>query len=199
MNNYATLTALKARLGITDTTDDTILGQVLDAVSQWIDNDLGRRFYTTAADETRYYTAGDGSLLFLDDDLLSVTTLYTDEDGDRTYERTWAATDYDLEPYNAALEGRPYTMLRVTPTGSYSFPAGIRKGVKLIGKFGYCATAPSAIQEGCLLLSQRLFKRKDALFGVMGSIETGMIRITDYDVDAARLLRPFARIHIGGI
>ena len=56
------------------------------------------------------------------DDLLSVTTLKTDEDGDRTYEITWATTDYDLMPYNATLESQaqPYSHLQTTPDGDYT-------------------------------------------------------------------------------
>lgn len=182
----------------TDVTDDAIIESVVEAVSRWIDNDCGRRFYRNGTDESRYYTAEDGNLLLLDDDLGSLTSLLTDEDGDRTYETTWSATDYDLEPYNAALDDRPYTRIRVTPQGIYAFPTG-RKGVKITGKFGYSATAPKPVKEACLLLTARLFKRKDALFGVMGSIQTGMIRITDYDVDAWRLLRPYVKMDIGAI
>ena len=183
---------------LTDPTDDAIIESVIEAVSRWIDNDTGRRFYRNSSDEVRYYTAEDGAVLLLDDDLGSLTTLLTDDDGDRTYETTWGATDYDKEPYNAALDDRPYTCLRITPCGIYSFPTG-RKGVKLTGKFGYSTTAPRPIKEACLLLTQRIFKRKDAVFGVMGSIQTGMIRITDFDVDAWRMLWPYVRMDIGAI
>ncbi len=178
---------------LTDPTDDAIIESVVEAVSRWIDNDTGRRFYTTAADETRYYTHDGGDRFQCPDDIVSITTLGTDDDGDRTYENTWTVTtDYDLEPYNASLDGMPYTSIRVTPTGRYGFPT-VRHGVKIVGKFGLAAV-PKPIKEACLLLTQRVFKRKDAVFGVFGSVQTGMVRITDFDIDAWRLLLPYVRM-----
>lgn len=193
MRSYATMTELKARLDISDSTDDDMLDNALAAVSRWIELYCGRRF--DQATETRYYTAEDGDLLRVDD-LVSVTTLTTDEDGDRTYETTWSATDYDLEPYNAALENRPYTTLAVSPSGSYSFPTGA-KSTKLVGVFGWPST-PGPVKEACLLLTARLFKRKDAIFGALGSIETGMIRIANLDPDVQTLLAPYRKLALFG-
>src|SRR5688500_13366975 len=100
-NLYSSLSAAKLHLGISDTTDDAKLLRILEAVSRDIDVYCARRFYVES--RTRYYTARHGARLRVDD-LLSVTTLETDEDGDRVYETSWATTDYDLEPYNALLE-----------------------------------------------------------------------------------------------
>ncbi len=200
-NGYTTLANLKARLKIstTDTADDAVLEAVIEAASRAIDAHCGRHFYTTTTDETRYYTAEFADLLFLPDDVVSVTTLATDADGDRTYETTWAATDYDLEPDNAALGGEPYTRIAVTPAGRYAFPVGVRRGVKIAGKFGY-ASAPKAVAEACLIQAARLFARKDAPFGAMGSPEFGQFtNIPKLDPDVAMLLRPFLRVGVGAI
>jgi len=199
-NGYCTLAQVKARLGIgtADTNDDTALELVVQAASRWIDHDTGRRFHSTANDETRYYTHDGGDVFLCPDDILSITTLATDDDGDRDYDDTWAATDFDLEPFNAVVDSQPYTRVRPTPDGNYAFPT-TRKGVKLVGKFGYATAAPDAVREACLLLAARLFKRKDAQFGVFGSVQTGMIRITDFDVDAWRLLLPFVRLEVSGV
>jgi len=143
-NGYSTLAEAKARLGITDTVDDAVLEAVVEAVSRWIDNFCNRRFYRNSSDETRYYTARYSDLLELDDDLSSLTTLKTDDDGDRTYDETWASTDYDLLPANASLDSKPYTRIEITPQGSKSFPVNMPKGVEIVGKFGYGATAPDA-------------------------------------------------------
>lgn len=132
MANYGTycdLTKLKAALIITDTADDALLLRALEAASRWIEGEVDRYFYTVT--ETRYYTAKRGSYLIVDD-LLSVTTLKTDDDGDRTYENTWAATDYDLEPY----QGFPKTKISITPTGDYTFPT-VTKGIEIAGIWGY--------------------------------------------------------------
>ncbi len=185
---YCTIAELKARLTIADTTDDTILTQVVSAVSRWIDAFCNRRFYTTAADETRYFAPGYDDLLHCGD-LVSIASsgLKTDDDGDRTYENTWATTDYDLEPSNAALDGKPYTEIRVAPNGDYSFPIAA-KGVQIVGKFGW-SSAPAQVKEACLIQCERIFKRKDAVFGVTGESVAGELRlIPRLDVDVQELL-----------
>lgn len=194
--DYCTSTELKRRLwpdGTTpDTSNDTDLGNIITAVSAWINNYCGRRFYSTAADETKYYTADLPDVLFCGDDILSVTTLATDDDGDRTYETTWATTDYDLLPLN----GAPYTRIELAPLGEQSFPVH-RKGVKIVGKFGYCATAslPAAVKEACVLQCMRVWKRRDAPFGVVSNPVGGEMRlIVDLDPDVAQLLDPYRRV-----
>lgn len=135
-NLYASLAALKTQLGISDTTDDALLLRILEAVSRDIEVHCERRFYVET--RTRYYTARRRYSLRVDD-LLSVTSLSTDEDGDRTYEISWASTDYDLDPANALIESppRPYRKLCVTPEGDYWFPRGMPRGVRLVGSWGF--------------------------------------------------------------
>lgn len=196
--DYCTLDELKARLWPTSATpddvDNTPLANIITAVSREIDNYCGRRFYTTAADETRYYTAADGDYLFPEDDILSVTTLKSDGDGDGTYEETWATTDYQLMPINSVLGGRPYTWIQRKPQGTRAFP-GIANGVQIVGKFGYAATTPAAIKEACLLNCVRLFRRKDAPFGVLGPNEMGQVQvIPGLDPDARRILDSYRRV-----
>lgn len=190
-NGYCSLSELKARLGITDTNDDTVLEAVIEAASRAIDGETGRVFYATT--ETRYFTAEDGELLFVDD-LLSVTSLKTDLDGDRVYETTWSATDYDLEPYNRT----PKTRIQMAPYGTRYFPS-VRRGVEITGSWGYSATAPDAINEACLLMAARLFKRKGAPFGVLMNPDLGTARIPQIDPDVKLLIRPFVRLELGGV
>lgn len=196
MTDYCTKAELQQRLWPDDASpseqDLQVMAQIIEGVSKQIESLTGRRFY--ASTETRYYTAEDGDDLEVDD-LLSVTSLSCDEDGDRTYERTWAATDYDLLPENATLDGRPYTHIHITPRGNYAFPVGIRKGVKIVGSFGYGATIPAMVREACLLQCERLIKRKDAPFGIAGSIELGQMRlIPELDPDVKILLMPYMRM-----
>lgn len=155
--------------------DEQAMEQVIEGVSRQIDDYCGRRFYTTKLDETRYFTAVFRDELFVDD-LVSVTSLATDENGDRTYSAAWLASDYDLQPYNAALDGKPYTTIAVAPSGNQIFPARLPKGVRIVGKFGW-PRIPAAAREACLVQSARLWKRKDAPFGVAGTTELGDLRM----------------------
>jgi len=196
-NGYATLAVLKARLDIAaaTTTYDSILENVIEAVSRWIDHWTGRRFY--AVTETRYFSAEWPTMLEIDD-LLSVTSLKTDKDGDRVYEDTWAATDYDREPLNASLDAQPYTRLRVTPNGQFTFPA-VRKGVEIAGSWGYAATTPDQVNEACLIQSSRVYQRKDAPFGIAGAPEIGQTAVIPrLDPDVKMLLDAFQRVRING-
>lgn len=124
MNAYATLDTLKSdsALDIDGTGDDTRLRILLETASREVDRLCGRHFYTLAA--TRKYD-GDGGLKLLIDDLIAIDTsgLKTDDNKDRTFETTWATTDYLLRPSNADPTTRmnpgskPYTSVEVDVDG----------------------------------------------------------------------------------
>lgn len=174
-NGYCTLKQIKEALsgnmgGFTTTTDDD-LQRVIEAASRAIDTYTGTRFY--AASETRYYTAKFHDLIVVDD-LLSVTTLKTDDDDDGTYENTWTSSDYRLEPVNASLDGLPYRMIRTKVNGDYSFPTSVDAGVEIAGSFGFSSTTPARVAQAAVLLAMRLWRRKDAIFGVAGAPAVGV-------------------------
>lgn len=191
-NGYTTLNDFKLRVDIDDNLDDAKLESVITAASRFIDNLASRRFYAVA--DTRYYTAERSDFLRVDD-LLSVTSLKTDEDGDRTYENTWATTDYDLRPFNASLDGWPYRWIETTPNGDYSFPT-IAKGIEIKGSFGFAASAPAPIEEACILVANRLVKRVDTPLGVSAEFALGqqavIIKELRTDPDIMALIMPYA-------
>jgi len=174
---------------IQDQKDDAAIERAINAASRYIDDQTGTRFYTTAEDETRYYSVDNRARFFCPDDIISITTLKTDDDGDRTYENTWTVdTDFDLVPFNATMHSDPYTSIEVTPNGGYSFPQ-TRKGLELDGKFGFSSTTPTEVNAACIMLAQRYLKRKDAPLGVMGTQAMGFIRLDDaLDPDVSALL-----------
>lgn len=139
-NAYAGLKTLKSSgvLNITGTTFDERLLSLLEEVSRWIDGYCNRHFYVLTT--TRRFD-GDGGWALNVPDLISLTTLKTDEDRDRTYELTWASSDYLLYPLNAEPQqpwGRPYTRILVDVEGGSRrvFPAG-GPTVQIAGKWGY--------------------------------------------------------------
>ena len=201
-NGYTDLETYKQRFYDADhqqdTEDDAAIESAITAVSRAIEDITWRRFYATT--ETRYYTAQHSDYLKVDDllDISGVTgTLKTDHDGDRTYEYTWATTDYDLMPYNASLDGTPYTWIETTPDGDYWFPVRARKGVEIKGSFGYSSTTPPAIQEACLLATHRLMKRADTPLGVSANTNLGQVNVIikslSADPDIMNLLDPYIR------
>jgi hypothetical protein len=190
--NYATIGELKTRIGITDTTDDTVLSAVLEACSRSIDGYCNRSFGKTVPGTVRYFTPVDADEVLIDD-CVSLTEVATDADGDRTYEDTWAATDYDLLPENAGTN-TPYLTIATTPDGDYGFPR-VRKGLKLTGTWGW-PEVPPPVREACLIQAYRIFKRKDAPFGISGSPEMGMMRIGRLDPDVLWLLDPYRNLAV---
>ena len=113
---YGDLTKLKDDSLLKDpaggAADDTELFQLLLAVSDWVDHYCNRHFYPRT--ETLVFD-GKGTAQLLAPDLISVTSLKEDDTGDLTFNETWAASDYWLQPYNAAPAqhwGSPYTAIK---------------------------------------------------------------------------------------
>lgn len=192
-NGYATRDEIIYRLnskGLSfDVNDNDVIDALVNTASRHIDTQTARRFYSTTADETRYYTATDKGSVFVDD-LLSVTTLKTDTDADRVYETTWLATDYDLCPDNALLNGEPYTYILETPLGVQTFPRQ-RKGIQIVGRFGFCTTTPDDIKQACIDIVVNLYqsRRGAGVQGVAQITGAGVV-ITPKDIS------PFAAMVI---
>jgi len=128
--SYCSIADVKGILGISSASDDTMIRKICESSSRSIDAYCNRFFYTEST--TKYFHGG--SKLWLKPDLLSVTTLKTDEDGDATFENTYASTDYYLLPLNEF----PKTEIIISDDSDYgTFAAGIKKGVEIGGVWGY--------------------------------------------------------------
>ena len=79
------------------TGDDNEMFQLLLSVSDWVDGYCNRYFYPRS--QTLEFD-GSGASRFFIPDLISLTALKEDTTDDKTFQTTWAATDYWLEPYN---------------------------------------------------------------------------------------------------
>jgi hypothetical protein len=195
-NGYASIEELQAHIDASGdasftAADDENMELAIEAASRWIDAYTGSRFY--AATETRYYTADWYDLLYVDD-LNALTTLKTDEDGDGVYETTWSATDYILEPRNGPALGIPYRQIRINREGRYSF-SRLPHAIEVTGSFGQTA-APPVVKQACLLLAHRLWRRKDAIFGVAGTPGLGVTVVQAkiiQDADITALLDSLGR------
>lgn len=180
---------------ITDTShteSDSEIEQVVEAVSRMIDNYTRRRFWTNTNDETRYFTAGRHCECQIYD-CTTVTTLKTDDDGDGTHETTWTTGDWIGWPLNYSLDGWPMMEIHTKPNGDYSFPL-TEAAVQIVGKFGFSTTTPAAIKRACIIQVLRIFKRRDAPFGVTGAAEFGnVMQIASFDPDVKMLLAPYRR------
>lgn len=137
MNAYVDLARVKdtrTGLNITGTSSDALLLQMAEAASRSVDDYTGRRFYVQVA--TRYYDGSGRSHLLLPpgDDLLAVTSLKLDENGDRTYELTLTSSDYYLWPDN----GLPKLRIDLDQVNGQRFRfARQRRLIEITGSWGY--------------------------------------------------------------
>jgi len=161
IGSYATASALKTRAGITDSTDDTLLGTICDQVNQYIESRTHRVLAPISGTATYYYD-GDGSpSLFLPlpvssppiGGIRAVVTLEVASYTGAAYE-TVPTADYFLRS-RVGMTG-PYERLVMSdvPTGSWSyFPVG-RNTVKISATAGWAAI-PDDITDVALTAATR--------------------------------------------
>ena len=198
-NGYCTLAEVKSAARISDSTDDTLLENCIEAASRRIDGYVGRFFYQNTATIKLYLTdtsiitpTSYNSYVLPTDDLVSVTTLTTDDAGDGTFSTTWTNSDYRLEPLNSVALGRPFRKVIATNTGK-SFPVIVAPpmpGVQIEGVWGWPAV-PDDIREACVLMLLRLFSRYNAPLGVLGFGEIGTVSVRAVDPDIRDILNPY--------
>lgn len=192
---YTTLIMVKSRLDKALDKSDADIMQMIEASSRKIDGYTNRRYYQTT--EARYFTPECSSDLDIDD-VVTITALATDDLQDRTYSTAWSGTDYELEPYNAASAGYPYTRLVIAPNGRYGFPVA-RRTVKVTATWGW-PEIPAGIAEAATLMTIRLFGRVKAPYGLVGGGDLGQQTLMPtIDPDIKALLEPFRRFLGGSI
>jgi hypothetical protein len=188
-NEYATLADVKLALRIptADTTDDTEIQQKLTAASRRIDRDTGRRFWQDSVTSQRVYRPVHYELLTVDD--ISTATGLIVELGAGSYWTTLDSSLWELLPQNAFADGKPAeTIVRVA--GCWPL-WGIQR-VRVTAKWGWPAI-PDEIKAATILLTARLWRRKDSPEGVAGFGDSGVIRVGRYDPDYDSLIGPYIR------
>lgn len=170
---YCTPEVLKSRTGISDSLDDAEILTACRSVSRWIDEHCDRVF---ARRSVTLALEADGPYAVCTPDLVSVTTLKTDNDGDGVYEVTWGASDYELQPVNAAVQIQPMPYTAVAAVGSQTFPierriaqymSGRRLRVQIVGVFGW-PSIPAPVAEAAAILATDYLAAGGTKFGVIG-------------------------------
>lgn len=137
MNTYGRLSHMKADVaGVTGADQDAIYLRALAAESREFEKACGGRFFYTL-NATRHYDTRGGACLWLPDyaDIISITSLKFDEDGDGVYELTLTeGTDFWLWPESSGPKRR--IDLNTDYGSRSSFPVG-RRRVQVVGKFGH--------------------------------------------------------------
>ncbi len=169
MADYCTVAQVKALLNASESGDDALLADLVTRASAMVDSYTRRRTFAERI-ETRYYTPGEdtsGRLLFLDDDLLSITTL---TNGDGTI---IAAADYVLRPANIL----PAWGIRLKASSGISWTCedDPEDAISVAGEWGYCTEAdrPADITQAAARLALWLYRQREAPFSRVGNAITG--------------------------
>lgn len=199
-NTYCELEEVKSTLNLSGQSfADLDLANAIASASRGIDSACGRRFWPdTDATQVRYYTP-DSSYRLMIDDLVTLTSVLVDQDGDGTFEETWTnGTDFVLQPVNNPSEypARPYESLVKRKLGRYYLPCGVEHSVKVTGKFGWAAVPPD-IKTATTILAVKMMKRmREAPFGIVsfgGADSSAAMRIAKTDPDVANLIDGYIR------
>jgi hypothetical protein len=196
-NGYCTLADVKAALRITDTIDDALIENSVNAASRMIDQYCNRYFYSTSANEVRYFQANDGFMCWIDD-AQSISEIKTASTDPLIFDTTWESGDYQLLPANRWANGAYYPINAITATDNYLFPVWADIAlVKVTGQFGW-ASVPDSIKFATIIQASRLFKRLESPLGVAGVSDLGIMRVgSSIDGDVAQLINPFRLLRTG--
>ncbi len=200
VNGYATLAEVKAAARIDDDIDNSLLETAIESSSRDIDAYTERVFFSTGATAVARVYIPQDIYLVETDDIISVTTIKSDSNGDGTFDITWASTDFQLEPLNGLAGGIATPATRIRSIGNYLWPVyeprnvnSSQASVQVTGVFGF-ASVPSAIKQATILSSLRAYKRYESPTGVLGFSDMGVVRVGRLDPDVERLVAPYRKL-----
>jgi len=189
-NGYCTLADVKASLRISDTVDDSLIELAVESASRLIDTYCARVFYNMGT-ATRYFSAQDAYYCPIND-IQSISLLKTAVNSNGSFDVSWDATDYQLEPLNGFADGvtTPYTGVRAL--WRYLFPTiGENALVQITGVWGW-ASIPTGVKQAAIIQAARIFKRNDSPLGVAGFGDMGVLRVgRSLDPDVQQLIDPY--------
>jgi hypothetical protein len=192
VNGYCSLADVKSSARISDNVDDGMLELAVESASRLVDSYTQRYFYN-AGTATRLFAPQDSYVTEIDD-LITLTTLQT-SDGE-TFDTTWQAKDYQLEPLNGVVDGLtgyPATRIRAIDDFIFTYLDG-EATVRITGVWGWSAT-PTAVKQATVIQAARIFKRNDSPLGIAGFGEMGAVRVgTQLDPDVKQLIEPYRKV-----
>ena len=205
-NGYCTQNQLKGFVGIptSDSVDNDLLDDAINAASRQIDAFCGRIFYAETSASARKFFTNDPYRLRVDD--ISTETglvVKLDDDDDGTYEVTVASTEFQLLPINNVVGGiliSPFYIVELFSGGSHEWPLDFssnRPRAEVTAKWGF-PSVPEPIRQATLMLASELFAMRNAPLGVAGVGDFGVVNIQQ-NREITRLIAPFRKGTVLGV
>jgi len=183
IGTYATLAGVKARLGLGDTVDDTLLSSLCDQINAWIETTTGRILAPLTF--TAELFDGDGSrVLPVARGIRSVTLLEVAPYTGAPYV-TVSASDIFLRPVaQQRAPGWPPTEIWLSdvpsPGNVYPyFPAGLAT-VRITGTGGWAALPDEVIEIATTTVVRAWHARQSGQADIVGTDETGAPIVSRY-------------------
>jgi hypothetical protein len=203
MANYCSSSDIKADIpdsslaSTTDTTYDTAIDNFITAASRLIDKEVGREsdWFASTDSETRYFD-GSGEVTQEIDELHTLTSVAVSESGETCssgYTSWTLDTDYYVWPYQYDQLGVPICRLIADWNGDKWKWSHYRKSVKVVGQFGFSATPPTDIKQGCKIQTIIWFAMAKQLYQPVGAgIQVGQLSFTQsLHPDVKEILRSY--------
>jgi hypothetical protein len=177
-DQLCTAAQVKARInpaGVSDAVDDTLISEIIDEVSGWIQSYTGRKFNPISSADY-YFDTRAGYVLRVPIGIRAVTfmgvAMTSQPDAGGTY-TTVPSTDYILRPKTQDnADGWPYTEIRIsrgTLAGTITTFATVDNGCKLTMTAGFAAI-PKDIEAVAIDAAVAAYQnRKMGASGVIGA------------------------------
>ncbi len=156
---YVTVTNVKDYLGITGTSDDVLLNDLIARAQRQIEA-YTHRVFEASADSTRKFDAVanvtlNGRRLLLDEDLAAITSI---TNGDAT---TVSASSYVTEPRNDT----PYWAITLKADADivWTYNDTPEDAISIVGRWAYSISAPADIQDITIRLVAHLYQRRQGI------------------------------------
>jgi hypothetical protein len=135
----------------------------------------------------RTYRATHPELLLVDD--IATTDGLVVELGRGASWTTISTDDLDFLPENAVAKLEAIEILQ-RAVGVWPIYGSTR--VRVTAQWGWLAVPEDIVTATCIQAG-RLFRRKNAVEGVLGNSEFGPVRVSKYDADYDQLIHPYVR------
>lgn len=155
---YASLSEIKEYLGISASSDDSLLTDMLTRAQAIIEAGTGRLFEASSHTQRFFDALADveGLTLFLDHDLAALNTITNGDAGATTI----TSAQYVTEPRNET----PFYAIRLLESAgvSWAYAADPENAITISGKWAYAESAPADIVQATIRLAAFLYRQKES-------------------------------------